>query len=240
MCGLSATDGRSAVPAPHAAVFAAGQIAALPGQAGFRMEPDESGHVVVYTSGQIKVGVDGGVEAVSDVVGLVGGAGATALAPLDNQAFSCIPVHALKKGDVLTAEVSNPQSWTTERVPLPIGSNTLTYPRVGVIQHPLTNNAYTFYVFQPAVLKAKVDLKPGVTNRSGGFEITATRAVKAGDSIPAIYDGPGRVFSAEADEGVKNTSDARPWFTAFGREMEPGDRADAIRAWRIEWRRARR
>jgi hypothetical protein len=111
------------------------------------------------------------------------------------------------------------------------------YPVVGIIAHPLPNDMVAFYVLQPATLKAKVDIKPGQAIHSGGLEINVTRSVKAGDSIPAIFDGYGRVLSAEADEGLK--SESKPWFTAFKEGTDPDDRADAIRAWRIEKNRTR-
>ena len=196
---------------------------------------------VVFLGGQITVGKDG-IKARNGTLGVMGGAALGALSPVDNKAFSCTPVHPLKEGDVLAAKTSNEQSWSTDKVPLSIGTHNVTYPIMGLIARHYPGKEYmTFWAFHPTVLKAKIDIKPGVIH-SGGYAITVTRPVKSGDSIPAICDGFGYVLSAEAAEGADKSSEAKPWFTAFKEGIEPGDKvgigpddiAAAIEAWRIE------
>jgi len=180
---------------------------------------DTQGNAVyeTYLAGQIKV--------LSDI------------SPVENKAFSCIPVVPLnhlgypKKGDVLAAQVSADRAWSVDyymgveivTVQLKIGNWYYDFPRLGVV------NKQTVF---PANLTAKVAIEPGAVLHFDGYEVRATRSVKARDSVPVIVVGDA-ILSAEAAEGAKTRNDVRPWFTAFKKDVQSKENAAAIEAWRI-------
>jgi len=115
-------------------------------------------------------------------------------------------------------------------LPLLIGTNNVKYPIWGLVKCSDGNFKSIF----PVVLKVNVDIKAGDVIHSDGYEIEVKRSVKAGDSISAVRVGPTSVLSAEADEGAKKSSEAKPWFTAFKEDTTANDRSTTIEAWRIE------
>ena len=139
------------------------------------------------------------------------------IAILDNKAFACMQVQV--KGEPFVGMASDDQIWSVKK--LPNG-----YP----IWASLKCSDGNFRSVFPVVLKAKVDIKTGEVIHSDGYEIEVKRAVKAGDSIPAIRVGPTSVLSAETVQGDEKT----PWFTAFKEDTNANDRSIAIKAWRVE------
>lgn len=147
------------------------------------------------------------------------------ISTIENKAFSCIPVVSLKKGDILPAQVSGDQSWdAVVQAQLKIGSRYYDFPRLGVV------NKQTIF---PADLTIKVAIPSGVVIRSDGYEVKATRFVKAGDSIPVIVVGDA-ILSADAAKGSTPSLDLKPWLAAFKKmDIKSKDEVAAIEAWRI-------
>lgn len=135
-------------------------------------------------------------------------AAASGLNEVHNDAVVCIPVHPLKEGDVIVADISNQEIWSRDTAPLFVGTQKVTRPILGLIgEADLTG--FTLNTIYPAVCKSKIDIKAGVPIHIGGYTVEASRSVKAGDSIPAVCIDGLVIFS------VGEGSEARPWLTAF-------------------------
>lgn len=150
------------------------------------------------------------------------------ISSVDNKAFAV--AHVQVKGEVFAAMASEDQAWGINKIPLLNSTSEVQYPIWGSVK---CSDGKFKSVF-PVVLKAKVDIEAGHVIHSDGYEIEVKRSVKAGDSIPAIRVGDTSVVSAEAAEGAKKSSEARPWFTAFKEDTKANDRSTIIEAWRIE------
>ena len=139
-----------------------------------------------------------------------------------NAAFSWASIRPLKKGDVLSAQVSEDQSWSVETAQLsdaPFdGKDNFPFPVMAQLEHQS--------VF-PAVLKMKVAIKPGAVIHAGGYEILASRAVSPGDTIPIRCVGNDSLLAVWADPDVK------PWLTVFKDGAKPTERALDVEAWLV-------
>lgn len=139
-----------------------------------------------------------------------------------NAAFSWAAIRPLKKGEALSAQVSEGQGWSVETAQLSDaafdGKDYLPFPVMAQLEHQS--------VF-PAVLKMRVAIKPGTVIHSGGYEITASRAVSPGDTIPILCVGNDSLLAVWADP------DVTPWLTAFKDGAKPAERALDIEAWLV-------
>jgi hypothetical protein len=170
----------------------------------------------------------------------------------ENAAFTCTPVQPLRKGDVLAARVSQDLGLSIDtagdrqRVQDQKGYETKgrTSPSdltPALAKYPVILMARTqsgFVGLFPAVLKVKVDIGTGTVLRSGpyqigGYQIEATRVVKAGESIPVLVAADA-ILSIEGAKAATKDGDATPWFVAVKDGADPQTRAAAIQAWRTE------
>jgi len=140
-----------------------------------------------------------------------------------NDAVVCTPVHPLKEGDVIVADISNQEIWSRDTAPLFVGTQKVVRPILGLIaEADLTG--FTFNTIYPAVCKSKIDIKAGVPIHIGGYTVEAGRSVKAGDSIPAVCIDGHVILSVGQD------SETKPWFTAFPDTW--GSRSRAAEVWK--------
>ena len=187
---------------------------------------------VVFEEGEITVG-EKHVEAKSNVVASIDvTALANGLSGVYNNAFACTPVHPLKKGDTLAADISNYEIWGREHAQLSVGTYNVKHPILGLVAETFKDkdgSEYFKYVtVYPTVCKAKTDIKAGVALHSSGYVIETSRSVKAGDSIPAVCVYGDEILSVGAG------SEARPWFTAFPEGTKSDPRSHAIEVWNKE------
>lgn len=149
------------------------------------------------------------------------------ISAIETNSFTCTPIQPFKKGDKVAAMVSDNQAWSVDKRLLQVGAIKVAYPILAMVK-----SAEAFVVIVPGVLKTKTDIKAGAIVRSDGYQIETTRVLKAGDIIAVLFVGES-LLSAEAAEGAKDESEAKPWFTAYEDGMEPNARSSAIEAWRI-------
>jgi hypothetical protein len=155
-----------------------------------------------------------------------------------NQAFACTPVRPLKKGDVLDADVSSFEAWSKEKTSLLVGTNkeTADHPVLGLV---LGDTGVEDTII-PVRMEAKVDMKPGVPTRSKGWIVEANRAVKAGDTISAVFisaclrspDDKDKLIGGYAILSVEKNSKGNPWFTAFQEHLPSAFRTHATADWK--------
>jgi hypothetical protein len=150
---------------------------------------------------------------------------------IDNDIFLCTPIEEPRTlGVVLDAIGSADQTWSVRATSLSNGARTVRYPIFGDVR---TANGER-RVLVPATLNVKIDIPAGQVLHTKDplvFDITATRSIKAGESLSVIFingknDNPS-ILSVETANGA-------PVFTAFLRSDNPGARRAAIEAWRIE------
>jgi hypothetical protein len=150
---------------------------------------------------------------------------------IDNDIFVCTPIEEPRTlGVVLDAIGSADQTWSVKATSLSNGARTVRYPIFADVR---TGNGER-RVLIPATLKVKVDVQAGQllhTNNPPVFEITATRSIKAGESLSVLFingkkDTP-TILSVESANGA-------PSLSAFLRSDTPDARHAAIEAWRIE------
>jgi hypothetical protein len=148
---------------------------------------------------------------------------AAALHAFDGSIFTCTLVHPLVKGQIIAAIVSEDQGWSIEKTPSG-------YPIQGMVK---SSNG-EFHSLFPAILKAKIDIKPGAVLHSGNYNIETNQFVKAGDSIPVFLVGKRAILSIKAAEGAGNGSKIQPLLMVFASDAKPDERRAAVEAWQIE------
>jgi hypothetical protein len=150
---------------------------------------------------------------------------------IDNDIFLCTPIEEPRTlGVVLDAIGSADQTWSLRATSLSNGARTVRYPIFGDVR---TANGER-RVLVPATLNVKIDIPAGQVLHTKDplvFDITATRSIKAGESLSVIFingknDTPS-ILSVETANGA-------PVFTAFLRSDNLDARRAAIEAWRIE------
>jgi len=150
---------------------------------------------------------------------------------VDNDTFRCTPVEAPRTlGAVLDAIGSEDQTYSVNATSLSMGARTVRYPIFADIR--IANGERRVLI--PATLTVKVDMQAGQvlsTKESPAFDVTATRSIKAGESLSVLFingkhDTPS-ILSIETTNGA-------PSFTAFLRSDNPEGRRAALEAWRIE------
>ena len=189
----------------------------------------------VFGEGTITVGQEY-VEAKSVAVGIDVLAMTEDLSVVPNNALACTPVHPLKKGDVLVADISDMEIWSRDKVPLPTGKGNVNdmHPTLGLIgrmdRDTDGKEGFVYYGLYPTVCRAKISIQAGVVAHSDGYAIQTSRPVKAGDSISAICIEGLVILSARA------RSETQPWFTALpDRFIKTGFLTFAIEVWKEEW-----
>jgi hypothetical protein len=135
-------------------------------------------------------------------------AAAWGLDEVHNNALVCTPVHPLKQGDVIVADISDQEIWSRDTVPLSVGTQIVMRPILGLIAEA-DSTGFILNTIYPAVCESKIDIKAGVPIHIGGYTVEAGRSVKAGDSIPAVCIDGRVIFS------VGEGSEIKPWLTAF-------------------------
>jgi hypothetical protein len=150
---------------------------------------------------------------------------------IDNDIFLCTPIEEPRTlGAVLDAIGSADQTWSVKATSLSNGARAVRYPIFADVR---TANGER-RVLIPATLNVKIDIQAGQVLHTKDplvFDITATRSIKAGESLSVLFingknDTPS-ILSVETAKGA-------PVFTAFLRSDNPDARRAAMEAWRIE------
>jgi hypothetical protein len=150
---------------------------------------------------------------------------------IDNDIFLCTPIEEPRTlGAVLDAIGSADQTWSVRATSLSNGARAVRYPIFADVR---TANGER-RVLIPATLNVKIDIQAGQVLHTKDplvFDITATRSIKAGESLSVLFingknDTPS-ILSVETANGA-------PVFTAFLRSDNPDARRAAMEAWRIE------
>lgn len=172
------------------------------------IKKDDSGQSKVFLAGQISTKAD--------------------IQAFETKVFTCTPVQPFKRGDKVAATVSDDQAWSIDEQPLQFGMTKIQYPVMAMIKC-----VDEFHCLCPAIIKMKTDIKAEETLNSDGYQITAARAVKAGDSVSVLFSGDS-LLSVEGAGGAKSKSETKPWFTVYKDGATQSDRSATVEAWRLE------
>ena len=195
---------------------------------------------VTFFAGQMKLEPGDGrfTKTVVHVTSAIAGDDGTALVdmisnyypPTGGKAFVCPTAYKLNKGDVLAARVSAIQSWTVKEVRLCVRDHTVMCPAVGLIQKFVDSHSFVLQTVSPAVVKSRIEIKPGKAIHLDGYAIEATRLVRVGETIPVICIN-GSMLSVEVAGAAKGATDQRPFLLVFQDGNSHAERISEIKLW---------
>jgi len=160
---------------------------------------------------------------------------------VSSKAFTTTPVVQLKKGEVRPANFiigNGSQSvWDVRVHEFVTGGHKVRYPVLAIVNcSSSAADGNCSMVASTTVMT--VDLKAGEEVYSDGYVLEATRAVKAGETVPTLLfiGKKGQsIMSIEAAPDAKdkgNSAKPQPWLTIFDERLKPSDRSQAVEAWR--------
>lgn len=151
------------------------------------------------------------------------------LPTVDNKSFTSTLFHPLHKGDVIAAYTSEDQAWSGAKQTVEISNKKSEWPILAMVK--CTDGA--FHSMFPIDLNMKTAVAAGTTANLEDFQIESTRAITAGQHIPAIAGASDSMLSMEADDETKPRSETKPWLAIYKQGSTPAQRATSVEAWRM-------
>jgi hypothetical protein len=160
---------------------------------------------------------------------------------VSSKAFMSAPATPIKIGKALGANFvigsGTKQIWSIEDHDFLVGTRTVTYPAVGIVDCSESDPAGNFTVIASTTTFA-MDIKAGEVLHSDGYAIEASRSIKAGDRVPTLLLAGGEFAIVSMEQGPKSENkvgdaEPRPWLTIFKETFKPANRAFALEVWDI-------
>ncbi len=129
------------------------------------------------------------------------------------------------------------QIWSVTEQDFVVGGLPLKYPAVGIVNLANLGPDGVYEVFA-STITINSDLRPGEPLHLGGFVVTTSRVVKAGETVPALLllgggaDTYISIEAAPASTKSGETAKPGPLLTIFDEHMKLADRTIAVEIWR--------
>lgn len=178
-------------------------------EAQISISKDKSGKTRTFLAGQLSVGHD--------------------IASVENKSFVCTVLKSLKKGDTIAAMTSEDQAWSIQKESMEVGKQKESFSVMAMAK----GKDGAFHAFFPAWIEFKLDVAAGKTIHTNGFQIQATRSIKAGNRIPVILVDMSSMLSIEPVEEVKDSNTTLlPWLIVHEEDLNADKRSALIDIWR--------